>query len=363
MKARFVLSRKDVLKQYKILRDLNVHVSYSFKTNREVGKVLEKETDSDFSIHIPDEIDMLEDKKRIWFFSQAWNSDEIKEILRKGVRNFVIDNEIDLDVLLDVLNEVNVKVNLLLRMKFQEHRIGTGKYFAYGMSARKVNEVISGIGEKEYIEKIGVHLHRKSQNTTEWEIKQELIDSFNEDVLKRINIVNLGGGLPVRYRSYTMDILPYIFKKIKEARDWLAERNIEVYVEPGRFICGPAVKLEAEIIQVYDNIIVINTSLYNCALDTLLTQTKMLVEGEIDEKARNENDLGAKGYSGGEEKGGDIKEYLIKGNSPTRDDIFRYRVKLKAPKVGQKIVFLNAGAYNYTTDFCSFKKLEYVIVN
>ena len=50
--------------------------------------------------------------------------------------------------------------------------------------------------------------------------------------------------------------------------------------------------------------------------------------------------------------------YLIKGNSPTRDDIFRYKVKLKQPKVGDKIVFLNAGAYNYTTDFCGFRKLE-----
>jgi len=44
----------------------------------------------------------------------------------------------------------------------------------------------------------------------------------------------------------------------------------------------------------------------------------MLVEGELD---------------------GDGKFYLIKGNSPTRDDIFRYKVKLINPKVGDKIVF------------------------
>ena len=51
--------------------------------------------------------------------------------------------------------------------------------------------------------------------------------------------------------------------------------------------------------------------------------------------------------------------FLIKGNSPTRDDIFRYKVKLnKDIKVGDKIIFLNAGAYNYATDFFGDHKLE-----
>ena len=55
--------------------------------------------------------------------------------------------------------------------------------------------------------------------------------------------------------------------------------------------------------------------------------------------------------------------YLVKGNTPTRDDIFRYKVKLKNPKEGDKIVFLNAGAYNYWCDFCSLDKLETLVRN
>ena len=54
----------------------------------------------------------------------------------------------------------------------------------------------------------------------------------------------------------------------------------------------------------------------------------------------------------------DGKYYLLKGNSPTRDDIFRYKVKLQNPQVGDGIIFLNAGAYNYTTDFFGYKKLK-----
>jgi len=40
------------------------------------------------------------------------------------------------------------------------------------------------------------------------------------------------------------------FTKIAEARDWLNSLGIETYIEPGRFIAGPAVKLQTEIIQV-----------------------------------------------------------------------------------------------------------------
>lgn len=339
MQAKFVLSRKKVLEQYGILKKLGVKVSYSFKTNREIGKILEKMTDSEFSIHLFEEIGMINGRKRIWFFSQAWNQQEIAEIIEKGVRKFVIDNEKDLQELLKFISERKIKIDLGIRMKFQEHRISSGRYFVYGMYSEKVNEIIEKIKDNKFINRIGVHIHRKSQNTSEWEIGAELKDSLSEEALKRINFVNFGGGLPVIYKSYTSDVLPYIFAKIKEAAEWLKEKKIETYIEPGRFISGPAIRLVAEIIQIYENNIVINTSIYNCALDTMITHTKMLVENELSDDSEGQY-------------------YLVKGNSPTRDDIFRYKVKLKHPAVGDRIVFLNAGAYNYSTDFCGFKKLE-----
>jgi ornithine decarboxylase len=224
-------------------------------------------------------------------------------------------------------------------MKFQEHRIGTGRYFVYGMPSKKINEIIRRIKENEFIERLGIHIHRKSQNTSEWEIKEELEESLEINSLESIDFVNLGGGLPAEYKSYKQGDYSYIFDKIKSVKDFLKDYGIKVYIEPGRFLAGPCIKLETEIIQIQDKNIIINVSIYNCALDTLITETKMLVEGELDESEE-----------------GDF--YLIKGNSPTRDDIFRYKVKFKNPKVGDKIVFLNAGAYNYATDFFGYKKLR-----
>jgi len=344
MEAKFLLSKKIINNQVKILEDLGLKISYSYKTNREVGKILQEISDVGFSIHAKEEIEMIKDKGKIWFFTQAELEEELEDILNKGIRNFVVDNEIDLQRILEIIKKIQIKINLSLRMKFQEHRIGTGKYFVYGLGSKKINEIIQEIKSNKFIDKLGVHIHRKSQNTSEWEIKQELEDSLTRDSLERLDIINLGGGLPSKYRGYTVNIMDYISEKLKDVKRWLDRFNIKTFIEPGRFIAAPAIKLEAEIIQIQGKNIIINTTIYNCCLDSILTGTKMFVEGELSEEAEG-------------------NDYLIKGNSPTRDDIFRYKVRLKNLKVGDRITFLNAGAYNYTTDFFGYKKLSTIIVN
>jgi len=341
--AKFILNWNIVEEQVKSLFDLGLSVSYSYKTNHEVGDVLQNlNLGTFFSIHSKDEIKMIKNKSKIIFFIQAESFEELEGIIHQGILNFVVDNEIDFNNILSVAKSLNVKINLSIRMKFQENRIGTGKYFVYGLPSKRVNELIIREKENKFIDKFGIHIHRKSQNTSEWEIISELNDSILSEVFDRLDFINLGGGLPVKYKSYSSDILNYIFKQLKETIEWLKERKVEVFIEPGRYIAAPSIKLETEIIQIQDKNIILNTTIYNCALDTILTGTKMIIEGEL-----NDNEEG--------------DYYLIKGNSPTRDDIFRYNVKLKNPKVGDKIVFLNAGAYNYTTDFFGYTKLETVI--
>jgi ornithine decarboxylase len=348
--AKFILSKKIVQEQIKILENLGLKVSYSYKTNKEVGNVLQDICPNvDFSIHAREEIEMIENKSKIWFFVQAESEEELKEILDRGIRNFVVDNELDLQRMLNVICNNKIKINLSLRMKFQEHRVGTGKYFVYGMSSRIVNEIVEKI-RKEFIDNLGIHIHRKTQNTSEWRIREELEDSLRAETLEKIDFINLGGGLPSNYRNYS-NVLDYVFEKLIDAKGFLNNYGVESWIEPGRFIAAPCVRLETEIIQIQGKNIVINTTIYNCALDTVMTGTKMLVEGELG------NDSAPKGVP---PKGG--KDYLIKGNSPTRDDIFRYRVRLNKPKVGDTITFLNAGAYNYTTDFFGYKKLKTEII-
>ncbi len=341
-KSRFIVSKSRLLSQYKILKDLGLKVSYSVKTFPEITKILEGNTDSFFSIHMMEALQYVEDKSRIWFFAQAWNDDKLNEILEHGVRNFVVDNESDLDVLIDFIDKKDVKINLLLRMKIKEYTIHTGKYFVFGISSDEINELVPKLKKNNNIDNLGVHFHRKTQNTSEWTLKEELSQLLKKETLKNINIVNIGGGLPVEYKNSSDKSIKFIFEKITELKTWLEkEYGITTYIEPGRFLAAPPTRLETEILAIYDNNIIVDASVYNGALDTLLIPIKLLIEGELQEG----------------------RQFVVKGCTPDSMDIFRYDVKLKGPKVGDKIIFLNAGAYCFTTDFCNLPKMGVVFVD
>lgn len=332
--ARFILSKSKVLEQYNILRKIAT-VSYSLKTNFEVGRVLEELTDSFFSIHSTESLNEIKDKSRIWFFAQAWNKEEIESLLNQNIKNFVVDNEADLNILLK--NIKDKKINLLLRMRLKEHTIHTGKYYVFGMYSKQINELIPKLRKNNSIEKLGIHFHRKTQNISEWSLKYELEQSLSKETLKSIDLVNIGGGLPGKYKNFRAEVMDHIFTEIKKLKDWL--KNKEMIIEPGRFIAAPAIKLETEIKNIYNNNIVIDCSVYNSAMDTFVAHIRLLVENELEQGT----------------------PYTIKGSTPDSMDIFRYKVFLKDPKIGDKIVFLNAGAYNFKTDFCNLVKLETVI--
>ena len=89
----------------------------------------------------------------------------------------------------------------------------------------------------------------------------------------------------------------------------------------------------------YDNVLIVNASVYNTDLDALIVPVKLLVKNELNEG----------------------KSYVIKGITPCSLDMFRYKVKLNKPKVGDKITFINAGAYNFSTEFCNLEKLDTII--
>jgi len=340
-KARFLLSKKKTIEQYEKACSVSDIVSYSFKTNFEIGRVLEESTDSMFTVHSIESAHMIKDKKRIWFLAQAWDEEEFLQVVKLGINKFVVDNEMDLQRLLEFSDKHNTKFWLLLRIRLKEFTIHTGKYYVYGMKTVVMKKWLEKLTNTPRIEKLGIHFHRKTQNTSEWSLKYELSRILDDKQLKIIDFVDIGGGLPVIYKNYRLENQKEIFEKIKELKVWLNSHNVSMILEPGRFIAAPPIVLEAKIMNIYDNNIVINCSVWNSCMDTFIANIRLLVKGE-------------------EEKG---IPYTIKGNSPDSMDIIRYRVFLPEQKVGNTLLFLNAGAYNFHANFCNLPKLETVIVD
>ena len=81
--AHFVLSKKKVIGQYAAVKEFCDKVSYSLKTNAEVGRVLEDLTDCEFSVHTIEDTSQIKDKSRLWLFAQAWDKEEIMELFKQ----------------------------------------------------------------------------------------------------------------------------------------------------------------------------------------------------------------------------------------------------------------------------------------
>jgi ornithine decarboxylase len=339
-KARFVLSRSGVLEKYEFLKGICPSISYSTKTNPEVGRVLEEETSCFFSIHTPEGLAWVRDPGRVWFLAESLDSSMASELLERGIENFVINNEHDLDTLLRATARKRARVNLLLRMRFQETTVYKGRYFLFGMTAGDINRLVPELRKNRNIRRLGIHFHRKSQNTGNWSLRYMLEEMLAGKTLEAIDMVNIGGGIPVAYKNTNDSNLGYIIEKIVEVREWLGSMGIEMIIEPGRPISAPAVRLEASIISVSGRSITVNCSVYNSSMDTIIVPHKLLVEGE-----------------------GEGESYVIKGCTPCSMDIFRYDVRLKNPRVGDRLVFLNAGAYNFASSFCNLERPETVVVD
>ena len=240
-KAKFVLSKSELMYKYNEIKKLADIVSYSYKTNPVIGGVLETSTDCMFGVHSIQNL-VQKDMKRVWFFAQAWNNEELKLLYEKGITNFVVDNENDLDLLLNYIRKNNNKINLLLRMRLKEHTIHTGKHFVYGFYSAKINQLLPELRKNLNIEQLGIHFHRKTQNVSEWSLKQELSDSIEH--WDKIDLVNIGGGIPAEYKNFRQEVIKNIFEKVSDLRTWLNEKKIRMIIEPGRYLAASSINLE-----------------------------------------------------------------------------------------------------------------------
>lgn len=337
---KFILSKKKVIEQYCLAEELSDLVSYSSKTNPIVTGVLEENTNSFFSVHSKYELNNIKDKSRVIFLAQGWDSKEIKDLISEGIRFFVVDNIQDLYTLKGELSGQE-KINLFLRLKLKENTLRTEKHFVFGFSSDFVNSEIQKLKSFPGVNAIGIHFHRKTQNMAEWDLEREIENVLSQDVLKSLDYLIMGGGLPSIYANTNVKVFEGIYSKVREFKKFVNSFGAKLIIEPGRFISAPAIKLETNVKAIYDNNIIVDASVYNGDLDALIVPVKLLVEGEL-EKGQGE-------------------AYAIKGITPCSMDLFRYRVYLSEVKVGDKLTFLNAGAYNFTTDFCDLPKIDTII--
>ncbi len=362
----FYLSVNRALEQLKVVSEVSDIVSYSFKTNPIIGEVLRDRSDVLFSVHSDRVLDRLPGD-RIIYFAQGWSPDELIGLMIKGIFRFVVDNPYDLKVFTDVVSRSDLqvrlgfkpKLTLFLRMRLRERTVHTGKYFVYGFYSHEVNDLVSKVRSLPYVEHVGIHFHRKTQNLGEWYLVDEVSEGLTEDTLSQVDFIDVGGGIPSLYKNYRVEMISLVLKRIKEFKLWVNKQGIRTIVEPGRFIAAPSIKLYTYVKSVYNGNVIVNSSVYNTSPDIILFNHRPLVLGEYDE----DRDVFI-GDDPQKVKGSlpVLHRYVIKGETPDSFDIFRYKVLLPRTLTrGDELVFLNMGAYNFHTDFCNLPRIRTVI--
>ena len=198
--------------------------------------------------------------ERLCFHGNNKSKDELFLALNVGAGRIVVDNLAELEDLLELAVIMGKKPAILLRMrpgvKPHTHQfIQTGQEdskFGLGLEEKDTWEAIRiALQEKERLNLLGFHCHIGSQiqQTEPFALAASVMLGFMVTVREKTGFtasqLNLGGGLGI---SYTKDDAPpaieTFVQDIAEAVKNAAMKNDfplpQVFLEPGRSICGEA---------------------------------------------------------------------------------------------------------------------------
>jgi len=188
------------------------------------------------------------DPKKIVFSGVGKTTAELTEALEVGIRCFNVESEAELHRLADVAAALGVVAPVSLRVNpdvdAQTHPyISTGlKENKFGVNMRDARAIYQRAAQLPSLDVQGMDCHIGSQLTSIEPYKDalkiliDLVDQLAEDGIE-LSHLDVGGGQGINYEGETpLKIDDWASCVI----DAIGERKLEIMVEPGRFIAGPA---------------------------------------------------------------------------------------------------------------------------
>ncbi len=185
---------------------------------------------------------------KIVFSGVGKTTAELTEALEIGIRCFNVESEAELDRLAEVAAALGVVAPVSLRVNpdvdAQTHPyISTGlKENKFGVNMRDARAIYQRAAKMPSLNVQGMDCHIGSQLTSidpykdALKILIELVDQLAEDGIE-LSHLDVGGGQGINYEGETpLKIDDWASCVI----DAIGDRNLEIMVEPGRFIAGPA---------------------------------------------------------------------------------------------------------------------------
>ncbi|MCC5795812.1 MAG: diaminopimelate decarboxylase [Methylophaga sp.] len=186
--------------------------------------------------------------ERTVFSGVGKTTDEIEYALEQNIRCFNVESESELQRISEVASRLGKSAPISIRVNpdvdAQTHPyISTGlKENKFGIAIENALDVYQAAAQLPGLNVVGVDCHIGSQLTTVAPFVDALhrvlalIDRLAEFDIQ-IKHLDIGGGLGIRYKDETP---PSPSEYAAAMRDVLTDRNLEIFLEPGRAIAGNA---------------------------------------------------------------------------------------------------------------------------
>ncbi|ADC88982.1 Orn/DAP/Arg decarboxylase 2 [Thermocrinis albus DSM 14484] len=320
-----------------------VKVYYAVKANDhpEIIRVL-AELGSGFEVASSEELrrvlEMGVSPDRVISSNPVKPMDFIEYAYSKGVDRFAVDSFTEVDKLAKVAKRSRVYVRLVVPNEGSDWPLSK----KFGVDVNTALDILEYAREKGLIP-YGVTFHVGSQcnNYRNWFIgirtAAELWSKAKERGL-RLQMLNLGGGIPVRYTYEALSVEDIAYYVRGLLQKFFPSMPHELQIEPGRGIVGDQGIMVTRVIgkarRGNENWIYIDTGVFNGLAEA----------------------LGGIRYAFYLDREGELEEWTIGGVSCDSMDVVARSVPLPEPEVGDYLYILSAGAYTtvYAANFNGF---------
>lgn len=290
---------------------------------------------------------------KVYFHGNNKSKDEIAFALEQNIHCFVVDNVYELEEINRQAGEMGRKASISFRIKpgIDAHThefVQTGQIdskFGVALENGEAHEIVKYAVELENVELIGVHCHIGSQilDVEPFVKAAEVMLEFIADIKRlhgvEIKELNLGGGFGIRYteKDDRPDYNAYMTVVSKRVKEICEEKNLLlpfIVMEPGRSIVAEA----GITLYTVGGIKEIKDVRTYVSIDGGMTDNPRyaLYESEYEVAIANKFDAPKD------------KKVTVAGKCCESGDLIGKDLLIQTPEVGDTMVVLATGAYNYS---------------
>lgn len=352
-KSPYLLIDKDViLEKASIIgkQIRNAKVFYAIKANPD-QQILELLNDQGvgFEIASEGELDMLASfgisPDRIITSNTIKSPEYIGHAARYGMRYFAFDSQDEIEKLARYAPGSSVYVRLSVPNEGSEWPLSK----KFGVDMHEASALLVRAREKGLVP-AGITFHVGSQctNVYNWdtatELARELWDEAEKNGIK-LDLLNIGGGYPIRYTKEVADI-ETIDRRIDELLRKKFPEDIKVFIEPGRAMVGDAGIFVATVIgrakRADEDWLYIDVGVFSGLMESVGGIKYTYIAGNGSRK----------------------KKWILAGPSCDSFDVIERDVELPEPEVGERFLILASGAYttSYASTFNGFAVPKTIVI-